>query len=286
MAIYNDFDEARFMHAVKSLHAQEGVVIEVNVAESNTEPRLEKRLRELGVRYTFSPSSAVANPGQVRNLALSSATGDFVYSTDADIVLPPRFLADLINLSPCVWIHPPKRRLPKNQFAVFDSRVQAQGLAQTLASLRCDPYFASLEEIVPYRLSEKAGRQYTCILSDYALWRSSPELRERAPTFWDSTRHHGGTLALRSHWLEVGGYADVYRAWGYEDADVQWKLSTRCPLSEIPNEDRFRTLHLDHEKTYFSPQHHLENKQRFEERKIQPADTITHDRLRFKALES
>lgn len=286
MSLYNAFDYQRLYYAVQSLRAQEGVEMEIVLAESNSEPSFANSSKDLGIRYTFDSSGDIANPGRVRNFALAMATGEFIYSTDADIVFPPRFMADLLSLPRQVWIHPPKRRLPKDQFLLFHTRAHAQGMQQTLAELRCDPYFASFAEPVQYRLSEKEGPLYTCILSDYALWRSTPEMRKRSPAFWDSTRHRGGTLASQALWREVGGYAEVYQTWGYEDVDVQWKLQEKSPVGQIPDEERFRILHLDHDKTYFSPQHNADNQQKFENRKSNPTLALANDRLCFKATES
>lgn len=286
LPIYNAFGYQRLDHALTSLRRQEGVQLEIVVAESNLQPGFANRSKELGVRYMFEPPSETPNPGRVRNRALEVAIGDFIYSTDADIVFPPHFMANLLALPPRVWIHPPKRRLPKDQFHPFHARVHAQGLDATLKQLGDDPYFATLAGPIPYRLSEKEGRHYTCTQSDYAMWRSSPEMRQRAPAFWDSTRHRGGTLAPKPLWHEVGGYSEVYQTWGYEDVDVQWKLEHTSPVSQIPDEERFRIVHLDHDKAYFSPQHNADNQHRFQERKADPRRAIAHDRFCFNATQS
>lgn len=286
LSIYNGFDYERLQFAVQSLREQKGVDLEIVLAESNPKPSFAARSKELGIGYVFAPSSAIVNPGRVRNLALALATGEFIYSTDADIVFPPRFMADILDLPPKVWIHPPKRRLPKDQLLHFQSRIQTQGLEATLVELRNDLYVASLTGPVQYKLSEKDGRHYTCIQSDYKLWCSSTEMRQRAPTFWDSTRHRGGTLAPKMLWHEVGGYSEVYETWGFEDVDVQWKLQQNSPVDYIPDEDRFRVLHLDHDKSYFIPQHNAANKQRFQDRKANPTQAITHDKIYFKAAKS
>ena len=286
LPIYNAFDYQRLHYAVQSLRQQNGVDMEIIVAESSPIPSFAPRSEELGVRYAFEPSGEVNKPGRVRNLALAQAKGDLVYSTDADIVFPPLFMATLLGLPSRVWIHPPKRRLPKDQLLQFHAHAETQGLQATLLQLTNDPYFASFTEPIQYKLSEKEGRHYTCIQSDYIRWRSAPELRQRAPTFWDSTRHRGGTLARKALWLEVGGYSEVYETWGYEDVDVQWKLEQRCPVGQIPDEDRFRVLHLDHDKSYFSPQHNADNQRRFQERKLDPTGAIAHDKACFNATQS
>ena len=157
--------------------------------------------------------------------------GEFIYSTDADIIFPPHFMSDVLSLPSQVWIHPPKRRLPKEQFRHFQARVEAQGLEGTLSELCGDVFVASFNEPTPYKLTEKEGRHYTCLMSDYTVWRSAPEMRQRAPAFWDSTRHRGGTLASKSLWHEVGGYSEIYQTWGFEDVDIQWKLEHKCPIS-------------------------------------------------------
>jgi glycosyltransferase involved in cell wall biosynthesis len=283
---YREFSYLRLEHAVNSLRRQEGVQLEIVVAEANPQPGFASRSKELGVRYMFEPLTGTPSPGRVRNRALAAATGDLIYSTDADIVFPPDFMANLLALPARVWIHPPKRRLPKDQIDLFQARVEAQGLGKAMKELGHDPYFATVAGPIAYKLTQKEGRYYTCIQSDYAVWRSSPEMRDRAPAFWDSTRHRGGTLAPKTLWHEVGGYSEVYETWGYEDVDVQWKLEQKTPVGQIPDEDRFRLLHLDHDKTYFSPQHNAENKRRFQERKTDPTGVIAHDKVRFNATQS
>jgi hypothetical protein len=286
LSIYNAFDYQRLYFTVQSLREQKGVEMEIVLAESNTKPGFAARSKELGIRYAFEPSGVIANPGHVRNLALAAAVGDFIYSTDADIIFPQHFMADLLTLPAQVWIHPPKRRLPKDQFLHFHDRVTAQGLEATLVELCNDPYVTSFKDPIQYKLTEKEGRHYTCIQSDYNLWRSSPEMRLRAPVFWDSTRHRGGTLAPKVLWHEVGGYSEVYQTWGYEDVDVQWKLEQKSPVAHIPDEERFRALHLDHDKSYFTPQHNTDNQHKFQHRKSNPTLAIAHDKLSFKATES
>lgn len=285
MAIYNGFDADRLALTLQAARWQQGIDLEICVAESNPTPSFAARARDFEVRYTFLPSEAVSNPGRVRNAALGLARGDYVYSSDVDILFPTGFFSQLTALPRGIWIHPPKRRLPKEHFSTFFSRSCEQSLAPAIEALWKDDFFASVGEPVKYRLTEKDGKYYTCVAADHAVWKSSPALRERAPEFWDSTRHRGGTFAPRDLWLRVGGYADVYRAWGYEDADVQWKLSTIQRPNELPNEERFRVLHLDHSKGYFSPQHHHDNKQRFEARKATPHESIQHDRLHFEAAQ-
>ena len=165
------------------MRGQDSVDIEIIVAESNPKPGFAPRSEELGIRYAFEPSGEVANPGRVRNLALALAMGDFIYRTDADIIFPPHFMANHLALPSRVWIHPRKRRLPKDQLLHFHARVEAQGLEATLVELSNDPYFASFTEPIEYKLSEKEGRHYTCIQSDYNLWQSAPEMRQRAPAW-------------------------------------------------------------------------------------------------------
>lgn len=284
LAVYNRFDEARLLHAIASLLAQEHVELDVSLAESNSEPALAQRMSDLGVRYVFTPAGARIRPGYLRNLALSLATGEYIYSTDADIALPTDFIAHLVSLGPGAWIHPPKRRLPKAQFGAFEAHVAANGLSNTFRSLGADRFFATLAAPVPYRLSENGGKHYTCTASDYELWRSAGRPRGHGPVYWDSTRHRGGTFAPRADWIAAGGYSDVYCTWGYEDADLQWKLGLDGPLAEMPDDDRFRVLHLDHEKTYFSATDNLENKYRFEARRLAPRDAIAYDRVRLEAV--
>ena len=136
-------------------------------------------------------------------------------------------------------------------------------------------------------MSEKEGRALTCIQSDYIA------LAVRTGTA-PTGAHLPGTLratveepsARKALWLEVGGYSEVYETWGYEDVDVQWKLEQRCPVGQIPDKDRFRVLHLDHDKSYFSPQHNADNQRRFQERKLDPTGAIAHDKACFNATQS
>jgi glycosyltransferase involved in cell wall biosynthesis len=286
MAIYHGFDTARLELAIESVRLQIDATVEVCVAESNPRPTFAERANEMGLRYAFLPADEVPNPGRVRNGALAIASGEFVYSTDADVLLPPGYIAALLRLPPQVWMHPPKRRLPKSDFAAFQERVRESGLPGAIASLWRDDYFLSAGGPLQYCLTEKDSKRYTCLATDHAVWKSSPAMRDRAPEFWDSTTHRGGTFALRSLWLAVGGYAEEYRAWGYEDADLQWKLGMCATVGVLPVSEDLRVLHLDHPKTYFSPAYNLANKLRFEARKAQPQESIANDRLRFEAAQS
>ncbi|MFT4308623.1 MAG: galactosyltransferase-related protein [Candidatus Woesearchaeota archaeon] len=77
----------------------------------------------------------------------------------------------------------------------------------------------------------------------------------------------GGTFASARELRAVAGYSERYQVWGFEDADLQWKLDEAFGTNGIPDKERLRVLHLDHPKGYFDINASEQNKSILAERK-------------------
>ncbi|MBM3230178.1 glycosyltransferase family 2 protein [Candidatus Pacearchaeota archaeon] len=154
--IYGQFDLERAKISIQSMLSQQDVSHEVIVSEQGENPRFSKIK---GIKHIFEyhkPKSDLSdfNPGNVRNKAISQATGEFVYTNDADIVfLQQDYLArcvDEMKESPkSVFYRPFMRRLPIGEFSQFKTLVQKFGITEALQFLNLEQkYLATLSRRV------------------------------------------------------------------------------------------------------------------------------------------
>jgi hypothetical protein len=214
------------------------------------------------------------NPGKIRNNALALVTSDFVYTSDADIMfLHPNYLDFLVKRltdHPKLALEkPPMKRLPVQHFERFLSRIHKDGVGLAMSSLvRANEYIlTTCEEEIPLKVTVgRNGRTYTTGMSEFLQYKSDPSLRGWEPKIWFEVVHCGGIFARMTDLEAVGGYAECYETWGFEDADLQWKLGSMFYMERVPNGTGFEVLHLDHPKGYFSKTKNEQNMIAFQRR--------------------
>jgi len=98
--LYGKFNLARTLVSVQSILSQKDINYEVIVSEQGESPQFSEMP---GVKHIFryhKPRTDLSdfNPGNVRNHAITLATGKYIYTNDADIVfLDPQYLAKSVE---------------------------------------------------------------------------------------------------------------------------------------------------------------------------------------------
>lgn len=274
--LYGSFDIRRVLAATESLKIQKGVDLEVIIAEQNMFPTLNERRLPKGVKYVFKKINQFNQnhffaPGAVRNAAAREARGEFLYNSDGDIIfLCDRYMKYLLSMMTTsgkrAFYRPPMRRLPIEGFETFIRKVNAKGLREALSSLDCShPFVAGIggPSTLIKAFKKKESRRKKIFLyteADHATYLSDPAFRGEEPRFSTLALHAGGTFMRRKDFDIVGGYCEKFVGWGCHDADIQWKLAQFCDLIQVPTEQRFEVLHMDHPRDTFSREKWLQNR--------------------------
>ncbi|NCN98906.1 hypothetical protein COY00_03090 [Candidatus Pacearchaeota archaeon CG_4_10_14_0_2_um_filter_35_33] len=244
----------------KSILSQEGVNVDFVVAGLDNTPRI-SHISDL-LKHPRESIPNIVRTGGIINNRLRLAKGEFIYVTDADVLLPNQhYLERLVQESVANEVslkRPPMRRLLIQDFDWFYSEVSLKGLENSVASLD-----NSQEYIVKPRETEKptrifpkfeSGRQKVFIASesDFQKYVSDERNRGLEPQYFNQDRHCGAVFATKDSIERIGGYHERFISWGVWDADIQWKLENQTGMKLIPNREEFTVIHLDHEKGYFS----------------------------------
>ena len=261
--IYGGFDLARACVSVQSILFQQGLDYEVIISEQGES----RRFPEMpGVRHIFKyhkPQSHLSdfNTGNVRNEAVALATGEFVYTNDADIVfLEPNYLAKSVEAikgsSDRVLYRPFMRRLPLDEFGEFERRVHDFGIGEAIASLYLSQdYVITLNgkprKVRVFKKESVYSKIFTAFEEDFQDYVGDNRNKGSEPMFWNENRHGGGNLFRMKQFRDVGGYSEEFITWGCEDSDLQWKFREVYDLQFFPKD--LEVMHLDHPKEYFSP---------------------------------
>lgn len=280
--IYGNFYADRLLLSIASARAQEGINVEIVVAEQGTVPTLEGKL-DPSITYLFQAHASGKdtgdfNPGEIRNRAIANASGEFIYTNDADVVfMNKRFLAkslEILDQNPDMVLHrPPMRRLPIDNFDEFKKRANEHGLPATIASLNLGNEFLATtdhkERDVKVAVSNSEGdlRVRTTSKEDFDRYLSDSSLKENEHVIWSENVHYGGNFFRREQFESIGGYCERYINWGCEDTDLQWKFKNMFNLQLFPKIAEFTVLHLDHEKRYLLAETVRRNEGVFERRR-------------------
>ncbi len=262
--LYGGFDLARARVSVKSILSQKGIDYEVIVSEQGEFRRFPKMPSIKHVFKYHRPQIELSdfNTGNVRNEAIILATGEFIYTNDADIVfLEPYYLAksvEAIRTSPNKVLYRPfMRRLPLDEFSEFKRKIQELGIDKAVGSLDLSQeYLATLNgRLRKIRVFEKDSiyrKKFIAFEEDFQSYVGDDENKGSEPMFWNENRHGGGNLFRMEQFRNVGGYAEEFINWGCEDSDLQWKFREVYNLQFFP--ENLEVMHLDHPKGYFSPE--------------------------------
>jgi len=262
--VYGEFNLARTCMSVQSILSQQGLDYEVIISEQGESRRFPEMS---GVRYAFKyhkpqPDLSDFNPGNVRNEAVALATGEFVYTNDADIVfLEPHYLAKSVeaireNLDGVLY-RPFMRRLPLDEFEEFERKVRVLGMGKAVNSLNLSQeYLATLNgksrKIRVFEKNSSYPKTFTAFEEDFQSYVGDNKNKGSEPMFWNENRHCGGNLFRMEQFKNIGGYSEEFINWGCEDSDLQWKFHEAYDLQFFPED--LEVMHLDHPKKYFSPE--------------------------------
>ncbi len=282
--IYGDFDIKRILMCIGSIKMQEDVDIEIVVSEQG----VVKRFPEVAdVKHIFTyhkPKDNLSdfNPGRVRNIAIMNSKKDYIYTVDADVVLPdPFFLRKLLGFlkeNPNkVLFRPFMRRLPLDNFEEFSGWYDSLGIEEALKKLiinqdflvKTSPDYRELK--IFEKISKEAGykKTFTSLIRDYNKYveerLGSDDNFNFWPVYWNENRHCGSNFFMRFQFMKVGGYSEEFINWGCEDSDLQWKFREIYDLEFFPPE--LEVIHLDHPKAYLSPEMWAQNEEKSSKRK-------------------
>ncbi|MEK6934346.1 MAG: hypothetical protein AABW46_00550 [Nanoarchaeota archaeon] len=266
------------MASITSVLSQKGIDPQIIISEQNLESHLEGLMGPLPVTHLFSRppvdefGNLVYNTGKIRNAAVSKVTTDYIYLNDADIIFSSEnylanLLADIKEEEALIW--PPSRGLIKEDVESFLSLIDRKGFENAMREINLpNEYVASLStEVAPLKVvKHKNGRIYVTEMSTFERYLSDESMRGLEPIFWRDVVHIGGIFTETRIVRAVGCYTDSYLTWGYEDVDLQWKLSQKCRVRTISPIKKFEVLHLDHDKNYFSEEQNDKNRTVFEKR--------------------
>ncbi len=261
--VFKGFDNSRVLIAIDSLKSQRDVNIEIVVAEQSDEPSLADTR---GITYVSVDPTKINNrhsiPGMVRNLAVRSSFGNYVYNSDGDIVFPNnRFFYEILELiktgKDIALYRPPMRRLPLSEFDYFRANWEKNGIENAVNGLDMTEKFiakspGSKSRIKSFRKKESGKiKTFLCTDEDYDEYMDVKNGKGTEPRFFTLDVHAGGTFMERRHFDQVGGFCEKFVAWGCHDADIQWKLRGILNLIEFPKDKEYEVLHLDHPRGYF-----------------------------------
>ncbi len=246
--------------AVESILSQKNVDVDLVLAGINTSTKINS-LDDL-VRHPNEQIPECVKMGEIINNGLKNISGDFVYVTDADILLlNSNYLKQLIeysNRGKVALKRPPMRRLMVEDFNWFYSMAQSKGLDYSMGQFDfSDEYIVKpTGAFRPMRKFSKfengRGKIFLVSENDFQEYVSDDGNKGNEPKYFNQDRHCGGVFALSDSFRKVGGYHEGFISWGVWDADVQWKLENEIGMNLIPNEPNYEVVHLDHDKGYFS----------------------------------
>lgn len=252
--LFGAFDVRALEASAASALAQPGPDLEIVIAEEGPVPRAAAIARRLGVKYSHN-IGRTANRSEIRNRALTMATGPWIYVCDADIVFHQtdffERLTRATDQNPVPLRHVRQRRLPKPDVTCWLTSCDADGIDRALAELRPQGRYLTRASSRPFVVHERTldGQSFTIDHHDFESI-DPALLNVFDPTRWHHVIHFGSVFARREDLLAIGGFCETYTGWGFEDVDLQWKLEKRCGMRSFP--DDLEVVHLDHPKSDYS----------------------------------
>ena len=294
-SVYGTFDINRLIASIKSVKEQKGCSVDIIVSERNEVSQLEKLAESLRFKLVFSKQELfegreVYRPGEIRNKAIDCTESELIYLNDADIIFQnPYYLLNLCNElnDGDILIWPPARRLLIGDVMRFIQELEHLNVQEVLKVLKNpNEYVANFDgdKVELKVVSHNNGRVYTTDIETFNRYMKDESMKGKEPTFWHDIVHIGAIFTRTDLVRSVGSYSDSYITWGYEDVDLQWKLSELFRTRLIPKEEKFEVLHLDHEKNYFSMEHNLKNRLIFEKRQREGVKKAIENDLRSGGL--
>src|SRR3989344_4684629 len=270
--MYGEMDISRLETFLVSTKQQKDVHMEVILAEQTFDvERYIDIAKKYGVTYVCdhvdeNVNGKHFNPGRIRNVGIEKSTGHFIYAADSDVVYPDLYymskVVSILKDYPDTFLVWPKMKhlLIENQTTLhkdFLNNPEWDSMAKNFIkhgkwAVEYITDNITKHEAIPFREMMIGDRRMIIREKDYIDYSNNlDKFRGWDPVWLMSCRHDGAIAARRTHIDIVGGYSEAFYRWGYEDFDLQWKLSELFCQISLENISDFETIHLDHNKGWF-----------------------------------
>lgn|GEM_PF-5352037 len=261
VAVSAGADELRARATLASIRAQTGVDLEIVLSEQGfAEPRHAELAASFGAAHAVETLDPRANGerfnlGRARNVGIGASTGEFVYLTDADVLLPHAgYLAALLPAMRehprLVLTRPPLSHLaPAGQEDVLRAFAREPAWPPPGVRQPSPMLWTASDEVGEYIEVRNRGKLHIASVAD--LWAAAGHPPGWEPRLVQACRHDGALLARRAQLDAVAGYGEEFIGWGGEDVDLLWKLAgcfTPASLEHIADAE---VVHLDHERGWY-----------------------------------
>jgi len=229
------------------------------------------------------------NLGFYRNIALKYSEGEYLYFTDADIIIyNQNYLTFLKRISKengdSIVVWPNMYRLDEGVEQFCEDFNTGKKLKLSFDYKHCMYGYKSgnFYKILELR-AEFDGVPHVCKPLDYNNFKKMKS-KEFEELVWRPTIHWGGIFCRKDYFENIGGFSLEYFNWGCEDDDLIWKLSKMYNViylfKESPN---LAVLHLEHPRKYWT--YYKENMRIFARRKHKGVNSaISDDRKKYESI--
>lgn len=265
--VYGNVNVDHLEACLLSLKRQRGVSLEIVLAEQTFDTEKYKSLAEKYAILYISDhldenlSGRHFNSGRIRNVAIHKSNGQFVYASDSDILYyDPDYMAKIIRalcVSPYLVFEWPRMKhlVLEGQQGFYERFKETLIWNQIVPDLVSHgEWMYSYKDCPPFQFREieYSGRPMILREADFKVYIHNPGASAGWEQRWMLALRHDGAIAARRSQIDaVGGYAESFYQWGYEDYDLQWKLGELFCLVPLENYPEFEVIHLDHEKGWF-----------------------------------
>jgi glycosyltransferase involved in cell wall biosynthesis len=275
--VFGKFNRDKLLLAIKSVQIQDYPNIEIIISEQNATPTCKEISKRNKLKYKFSTieeGRGEYNIGFVRNQGIKFATGKYIYLTDSDIVFMDKsYLSNVCKLfkkyKPSHLGHPPMKRLLEEHFKDFYKNVEENGVMNALNLLSFPDGYTTTTSKGDQIKVFKYGyymKKYTLPLKEFKKLSKADKEKYGYGLFF-FTYHAGAIFTETKRVVSLGGYYEGFKGWGYDDVDLQVRISklAKKRSRSIPKTSQFNVLHLDH-KNNFSKSTYIKNEKLFFER--------------------
>lgn len=268
--VYN-YPHHRSLHVTIEGLIRQQIDLEIIISEQSIleNKQYEKVASRYGVKYVHSLPDIIngkiySNIGRVRNVGAAVSTGEFLYLTDADVLLFDKiYLRELLlkkeKQREDVYCRPKMLRLKSSSFSSFrDDYVNRKTIDVDIGiNDHCLVEYDNGKIILNSDGEEKEimhNHIYVCDHHDYLLAISLGDNICKLKRFiWKPVLHWGATFCSFRDFVDAGGYSEKYLNWGFEDDDFHFKLSgirnIQCISDVFP---RFFVIHFEHDRDYYN----------------------------------
>lgn len=245
--------------------------IELEIILCEQSMSIDRRFLELcmkyGVRYVHCLPDIIGgktayNIGRVRNIAALTSRGEYLYFSDADVLVTnPNYLKNLMFFSKSHYdtplVRPFARRLAEEDCKEFcNAYCDNMGVVLNENDYFCNAIFdmklcmiKGLDGGERYKLINNI--LHVCKMDQYEMEvnmiKFNPNIMEEFSGYWKTAMHYGGLFCSFKNFINVRGYCEQYYNWGWEDTDIQWKLNEFTGIQIVDNSiKKCSLIHFEH----------------------------------------